>query len=194
MNFRRLTVGATSFVAIGLATLAVAWACTMNADMVLANAGNTTWDPGSSGQNFSECPPSEFTSATHCKRPVNVTGTSFLNSNTGTSVGTVDLFWLDEPFFAAGAGTQGVGEQVAATVCRTKGVPLASGIAVSSSGGFSTQVNVPPTAGAYADGTSRPQNAYYGANAVCAVWFHDNPGTANDHYSGFGNQYTIYPI
>lgn len=194
MRIRRLAVGATSFCALGLATIMVAWACTTSADMTLGNAGTTTWDPGSSGVNFSECPATEFVSTNHCKRPVNVTGSQFLNSNTSTSVGTVDLYWLDAPFFAAGAGTQGQGEQIAAEVCTTKGVLLASGVTVSNLGAFSTQVNVPPTATTYADNTMRPRNVYYGANAVCAVWFHDNAGTADDHYSGFGNQYTIYPI
>ncbi|HVE47938.1 MAG TPA: hypothetical protein VNA57_14475 [Acidimicrobiales bacterium] len=55
-------------------------------------------------------------------------------------------------------------------------------------------VSVPPSASTYNDGTIRPVKAYYGANAVCAVWLHDLPGTADDHDGAVGNQYTLYPI
>lgn len=186
MNIRRWSAAATVVVCVGLASLAVAWACTTNADMTLANSGSTSWDPNSSGQNFSECPLSEFGSSTHCKRDVDVAGTDFLNGGT-TSVGTVDLYWVDEPFFTFTAGTQGVGQQVAADVCTTKGVLLRTGVSVDSAGAFSTgttPVQVPPTASTTVDGTPRA-NAYYGANAVCAVWTHGG------HNSGFGNQYNI---
>ncbi len=184
---RRWAIIFTGVASVLVLAMAAAWACTTNADMKLENAGNTTWDSGSSGLNYSECPLSEYSSSTHCKRPVNVTGTNFKNSD-NTSIGSVDLYWIDEPFFWAGIGTQGAGQQVSGEVCRTKGVQVATGVSVNSSGSFSTQVNVPPTATTYADGTTRPQNAYYGANAICAVWSHGG------HYSGLGNQYTIYPI
>lgn len=188
MNVRRWSAAATVAVCVGLSTLVAAWACTVSADMTLANADSPSWDPNSTGLNYSECGPEQFASSNHCKRSVNVAGTGFLNDGE-SSVGTVDLYWVDEPYFTFAAGTNGPGQQVAGIVCSTKGVRVASGVAVGNAGSFSATVNVPPTASTTQDGTVRPSNAYYGANAICAVWNHAEGG----HLSGFGNQYTIYP-
>ena len=183
MNIRRWSAAGTVVVCVGLATLAAAWACTTAADMTLANANSPTWDPNSTGRNYSNCPLSQFNSSNHCKRAVNVSGTDFFNGGT-TSVTSVNLYWVDQPFFTFAAGTQGTGQQVAAGVCSTKGVLVASNVSVTN-GDFTAQVNVPPTKSTTVDGTTR-MNAYYGANAICAVWTHGG------HQSGFGNQYTIY--
>lgn len=185
MNIRRWSATATVVVCVGLASLAVAWACTTNADMDLENANSPSWDPSSTGLNYSECGAIQFASSNHCKRSVNVTGTEFLDGGS-TSVGTVDLYWVDPAYFTFAAGTQGTGQQAAADVCTTKGVLVESGVTVTN-GDFSATVDVPPSDTTTFDGTTRSK-VTYGANAICAVWDH---GT---HDSGFGNQYTIYPV
>jgi len=40
---------------------------------------------------------------------------------------------------------------------------------------------------------ARDRIAFYGSNAVCAVWKH-NLATGGSHESGLGNTYNIFPV
>lgn len=223
MGIRRWSLSIMGGTAAALAVASVSWACSNNgglfpdADMVLANDDGSsvvTWNTGSNcgssgtgekGCNYSTVPLANYlatngvgTAAT-ATRDIDVNGTDFVNHDgtKHTSVGTVNLYWIDPPYFLTGLGGPGIGgERVAGEVCRTKGVLLnASPISVNNSGSFSTTVPGPPTAVTSVDNT--PRKTQYGANAICAVWFH-NPdgitGNTDDHYAGVGNQYTLYPL
>lgn len=223
MQLRKWSIGLTGGVAVVMAGVSVAFACSNggglwpDADMTLKNTDDSsvvTWNTGKNcgtsgtgekGCNYSTVPRAQYLanngvgSATPATRSITVDGTDFVNHDgpNKTSVGSVNLYWLDEPYFAAGLGGPGFeGEKVAAHTCRTKGVLLtASPVSVTSAGKFSATVNAPPTNPTSVDGT--PRTTDYGANAICAVWFHDPdgvPGSFDDHYAAVGNQYTLYPL
>lgn len=164
-----------SVLATAVVGVSVAWACTTAADMKLENTANPDI-----GKNYTTCVPPAY--PTGCTRSVNVTGTNFVNSVADTTVRNVDLYWIDEPFLAAGIGLQGPDEQVSATLCKTTGYKVATAVPVTN-GGFSTTVSIPPAG----------RVAYYGSNAVCAVWTH-NLATGGSHESGLGNTYNIFPV
>lgn len=172
---RRLLLTAAAVVGTALAAMSVAWACTsFNADMQLSNTSAPD-----EGANFTHCSLSDFLShnsgGSECQRTVEVHGTGFENRD-GTSIDHVDLWWMDGPLFLAGAGGPGhEAQQVSGVACQT-GVPLKQDVPVGSDGEFIETVDVPPAG-----------LASYGPNAVCAVWEHD------DHTSGLGNQYNIFP-
>lgn len=174
---RLLVVALVAVVAVVLVVASTAWACSggglfPNADMTLT-------------PNNSTCPLTSYPGG--CGKDISVTGKGFKNSD-GSSVTTVDLYWLDEPYFAAGTGGPGnLGEQLTASTCRTQGVLLKKGVSVAADGTFGpTVVTGPPSNPTSVNGTPRLP-AYYGANAVCGVWQHGS------HFAGVGNQYTIYP-
>lgn len=212
MKLRKLGLTVSGVGAVVMAVTSLAWACSGStvfgfptADMTLENATNETWAGGEKGQNFGTCPPSRYAAQNtggtpNCQRPVDITGTNFINATPApaSSVGSVKLYWLDEPYFAAGLGGPfGQGERLDAMICQTKGVllnPSSPNVSVDSAGKFTATVTLPPTEATSFDGTKRATT--YGANAVCAVWFH-NPdnivGNADDHFAAVGNQYTLYP-
>lgn len=179
---RKLVVAVIAVAAVGLSIASVAWACSGGG--LFPNADQTLTP------NNHVCPLTSYPN--NCpQQTVSVKGTGFINSD-NTVPATVDLYWLDEPYFATGTGGPGgPGEQLTANTCRTKGVSLQAGVSVVQSGATKGEfgpvnVTVPPRNATSADGTPRP-GAYYGANAVCAVWQHGS------HWAGIGNQYTIYP-
>lgn len=193
---RRGAITLTAATAFLLTLAMAAWACSPNADMTLANSDAPAWDPGSAGLNYSECPIGRYLehntgmdldgslTVENCTRDVDVTGSDF-PANTD-----VTLYWVDEPFFLTAAGWPGhVGQQVSGAACRELGTSVGSAT-TNGSGSFTTTVAVPPAG----------QVAYYGANAICAVWLHDLDSDGvyepldGDHYSGFGNEYDIYPL
>lgn len=222
MKNRIYTVIVGASTAPVLAIVSIAWACSLDgADMVLSNATSVSWDSGDcdpnsnpgggKGCNWNDCPTGRILytngqtmfATGGCTRPVDVNGSGFENAfpATGgnTAIDKVNLYWLDEPFFAGGAGSPGgPGEQATARICQTKGVLLQSNVAVNGSGAFSAQVNVPPLDTVHADNSPRPVKAYLGGNAICAVWLHDLDGDgtqdSNEHYSGIGNQYNIFNV
>lgn len=166
---RVLSIAVLSVLATAVVGVSVAWACTTGADMKLENSANPDI-----GKNYTTCAFSVY--PTGCTRSVNVIGTGFVN-NDGTKIASVDLYWIDEPFLAAGIGLQGPDEIVSAAACKATGVKV--GTALPSAGSFSTTVSIPPAG----------RIAFYGSNAVCAVWTH----TAQGHDSGLGNTYNIFP-
>lgn len=183
---RVFSIVVLSVLATAVVGVSVAWACTTGADMTLSN--NTA---PNQGKNFTNCAPPAYPNG--CGRSVQVIGHNFVNSAPNTAIASVDLYWIDEPFFGAGVGLQGPDEQVSGTLCSTKGVRVATAVPVNqTTHDFSVPVTIPPPDGTYADRTPRPLHAYYGANAVCAVWTHTLAG-GGQHISGFGNQYNIFP-
>jgi len=113
----------------------------------------------------------------------------------------VDLYWLDEPFSPAVlGGPGGEGEPAKADICTTKGVRVAAAVPVETAAGPSqgsfpkagnpaVVLNLPPVGSAtYQDGSTRTVRAYYGANALCAVWVHVGAG----HDSAVGNQFNLF--
>jgi hypothetical protein len=164
-----------SVLAAAVVGVSVAWACTTGADMKLEN----TTSPDQ-GKNYTTCVPPAYPTA--CTRSVKVTGTGFVNSAANTTVGSVDLYWIDEPFLAAGLGLQGPEEQVSAELCKATGKKVATAVPVSG-GSFSTTVDIPPAG----------HVAFYGSNAVCAVWTH-TLANGSRHDSGLGNTYNIWPF
>jgi len=199
MSKRTWSISFTGAVALALAMVSIAWACTGGG---LFSTADMTLTPNSStctATQYLSTPAIPGTIAGLGCPTVTVTvtdtpGKPFLNSD-GSVAGPLDLYWLDEPFFAAGLGgpTDRVQQQDAA-LCKTKGVLLATGVSVSGTGSFSTSVTVPPvTAGTTADGTTRPVRAYYGANAICAVWSH-TPAGKPTHQAAVGNEFNILPI
>lgn len=190
---RTLVTTATGAVAVLLLAISSAWACGPSAiiDMTLKNSGTVSWNNGSDvGQKYNNCPTIRILANT-CGRDVTVTGENFVNESDVKDVTKVELYWLDEPFFATGAGRTHEDQQVLARVCRTKGVLLDANVAVSNKT-FTTEVLVPPTDSTYNDGTPRLVRTYAGANAICAVWNHDVPNSGT-HSAAIGNQYNIWP-
>ena len=173
---RVLSIAVLSVLATAVVGVSVAFACTTGADMKLENTENPDI-----GKNFTTCAPPAY--PTGCTRPVKVTGTGFVNSAPSTTVLSVDLYWIDEPFLASGIGLQGPGEQVSAALCKATGAKLNTTAVPVSGGSFTTTVAIPPA----------DRIAFYGSNAVCAVWKH-NLATGGSHESGLGNTYNIFPV
>jgi len=158
-------------VAIVLATVSLAWACsTPDTDMELSNKNSPN-----KGQNFTSCSVSDYLDhnlgGNDCTREVEVHGTDFVNQD-DSQISSVDLYWMDGPLFLTAVG--GSAEPVSGPACE-EGRQVASGVDVQN-GEFTETVSVPP-----------PGLAVYGGNAVCAVWEHA------DHTAGLGNQYNIFP-
>lgn len=201
--------GATAFVLV----LAMgAWACSggLFPDANMEFGCEPGQAPGVSGCNWHSCTAEQavnhnLDSTPDCQRQrVEVSGENFENTAPITTVDTVDLYWLDAPFFAAGlGGPGGDGQQLDAELCKNFGVLLQKDVTVGSDGTFgvahgeaSVTVDVPPRDDTYANGVVRPVEAYFGANAVCAVWLHDSDGDgefdAGEHFTGVGNQYNLW--
>jgi hypothetical protein len=204
-NRRWLLVVAATMAAF-LSWMSVGWACGTFSptDMKLENADDQPWDgPGDAdvGKNFSDCAVGRWATTPHgCVRPVTVTGKNFENSTDVKTITSVDLYWLDEPFYAAGlGGPEGAPEQLESKLCIDKGVFLGS--AAVNTKAFTTTVNVPPTANQTTDGTYRlgatplspPDSGkfYYGLNAICAVWDHTTP-SGSTHKGSIGNGYNLW--
>lgn len=206
MERRGWIVASAAAAAITMGGMSIAWACgnMTTADMTIKNATDEAYDgPGSAdvGKNWSDCPigrwlyvdnaQTQTTPGHRCERSVTVAGQNFVNSD-GVAITTVELYWLDEPFYAAGlGGPNGAPEQTFAELCRTKGVHLGSAT-VGTDKKFTATVNAVPQATQYADTTPRAGGKfYYGLNAICAVWWH--PTGATGHWAAVGNQYSVYP-
>lgn len=205
MSTRKWVGVATTAIAIVMATVSVAWACgnMTSADMKLENATDEPWDGGADqGKNWSDCAIGKWDDNPHtCGRPVTVTGSNFENSTAIQKIDKVDLYWVDEPFYAAGlGGPNGPAEQLESKVCIDKGVRVAQDVTVTNKA-FVATITIPPTASTTTDGTLRigatsaspPDQGkfWYGTNAVCAVWDHTSGGLT--HKGSVGNSYNIYP-
>lgn len=202
MNCKIVTT-ATGAIAVFLIAISSAWACGPTAiiDMTLKNTGTVSWNNGSDdGKNYNDCPTVRIAQNT-CGRDVKVSGGHFVNETDIKEVTTVELYWLDEPYFATGAGRTHADQQALAAVCRTFGVRLDDTPVSVTDGEFQATVHVPPTDTTYngeilGQPIPRPVQTYPGANAICAVWDHNvspdgsHPG---DHSAAIGNQYTMYP-
>ncbi len=206
MRTRRWLATAAAGVAITMVAMSGAWACgnMATADMTLKNVGGS-WP----GKNYTYCTIGQMLAATHttpCQQEVSVKGTNFENNIETKLIEKVDLYWLDEPFYAAGlGGPNGVAEQAESTLCMTKGVKIGSATVTNKT--FETTVTVPPTKPTTEDGTlprvgARPDlgspGTYvansgkftWGLNAICAVWDHEVAGAV--HQGSIGNGYNVW--
>lgn len=180
---RKWIAAGAGAMAASMVPLSAAWACGSFAgtDMAITNVDDD-YDPGSTGLNYTECLPTRL-AVNGCTRTVKVTGKNFVNSD-NVAITSVKLYWVDEPFYAAGlGGPNGTAEQAESFVCQTAGIPLNGGAAVPvTNKAFDVDVEIPPP----------NHTAMYGVNMVCAVWEHV-PTTGQTHFGSIGNQYAIYP-